>query len=293
MAVETDTARAPEGLVARVQELTEALEQIADPFARSIAEDLVGAIVDLYGEGLARIGSALRAGGEAGASIRDELVEDGVVASLLLIHGLHPVPLEERVVAALDTVRPYMESHGGNIEILAIEDGVAHLRLEGSCSGCPASRATLELAIEQALTEAAPDLMGLEVEGVVEEKTPEMPGFQLPMVEHNPEPVATGWQRLPAGVNGAPVGSLYPVSFGGTLLVVANVGGSLLAYRDECASCKGELHNGQLKGGVLHCAGCGHRFYLPGAGRSLDGDELQLQPVPLLADESGHRVALG
>jgi Fe-S cluster biogenesis protein NfuA len=294
MAIEMEPARAPEDLVARVEELTTALEQVADPFARGIAEDLVAAIVELYGEGLERIGAALGEGGEVGAQIRDRLVEDGVVASLLLIHGLHPVSLADRVLEALDTVRPYMESHGGNVEIVGIENGVAHLRLQGSCSGCPASQATLELAIEQALMESAPDLLGLEVEGVVEEKRhDEVPGFALPMVQHDPEPSATGWQHLPAGVEGAPSGSLYPVSFGATMLVVANVGGSLLAYRDECAACSQPLHTGELRGGVLHCADCGHRFYLPGAGRSLDGDKLQLQPLPLLPDEAGgHKVAV-
>jgi Fe-S cluster biogenesis protein NfuA len=78
----------------------------------------------------------------------------------MLIHGLYPVSLETRVQAALDSVRPYMDSHGGNVELLAIEDGIARLRLEGSCSGCAASQSTMELAIERALEETAPDLLG-------------------------------------------------------------------------------------------------------------------------------------
>ena len=73
---------------------------------------------------------------------------------------------------ALDSVRPYMESHGGNVELLGIEDGVARLRLEGSCDGCPASASTMELAIEQALQEAAPDLEGIDVEGVPRRRRP-------------------------------------------------------------------------------------------------------------------------
>ena len=98
--------------------------------------------------------------------MRERLVDDGVVASLLLIHGLYPVDLETRVLEALDSVRPYMESHGGDVELLGVEDGVARMRLVGHCEGCPASEATLELAIKKALEETAPDLEGLEVEGV-------------------------------------------------------------------------------------------------------------------------------
>ena len=98
------------------------------------------------------------------------------MGSMLLIHDLYPVPLEERVAEALESVRPYMESHGGDVELLGIEDGVARLRLEGSCRGCAASSATLELAIKQALMEAAPDLLGMDVEGVEERAHPRPAG---------------------------------------------------------------------------------------------------------------------
>ena len=108
-------------------------------------------------------------GGRRGRALRTRLAEDGVVSSLLMIHGLHPVPLETRVSAALDRVRPYMESHGGGVEVLSLEDDVLRLRLHGSCDGCPASASTLELAIKQELEEAAPDLLGIEVEGLVEQ----------------------------------------------------------------------------------------------------------------------------
>jgi Fe-S cluster biogenesis protein NfuA len=156
----------PEALVQRVQELTERLEEIADPGAREAAEGLVAAVMDLYGEGLERILQALDDAGPPAAELRGRIVEDGVVGSLLLIHGLYPVDLETRVQEALDGVRPYMHSHGGDVELLGLEQGVARLRLEGSCQGCPASSATLEQAIRQALEEAAPDLQGLEVEGI-------------------------------------------------------------------------------------------------------------------------------
>ena len=168
-----------EALVGRVEELTAQLEAIGDPFARSCAEELVGALMGLYGEGLERIFEAIAE--EGSEALRDRLTEDGVVASLMLIHGLYPVALETRVQEALDSVRPYMESHGGNVELLGIEDGVARLRLEGSCNGCPASASTMELAIEQALQEAAPDLAGIDVEGVQAPPEPALGAFELPM----------------------------------------------------------------------------------------------------------------
>ncbi|MEO7477567.1 MAG: NifU family protein [Gemmatimonadales bacterium] len=161
-------APGPDGLVERVQALTAELDAIGDPAARRSAHELIGAILELYGEGLERIFQALADPQAMGPAIREQLTGDGVVASLMLIHGLYPVGLETRVTEALDKVRPYMASHGGNVELLGLEGGVARLRLQGTCNGCSASAATLELAIKRALDEAAPDLLGIEVEGVTE-----------------------------------------------------------------------------------------------------------------------------
>jgi Fe-S cluster biogenesis protein NfuA len=158
----------PGELLDRLQQLTDAVDELADERARQLAQELLSTVIAIYGDGLERIVAAIGRSREAGAAIMDELTQDGAVASLLLIHDLYPVTLEERVVEALDTVRPYMESHGGNVALLGIEDGVARLALEGSCNGCSASRATLELAITHALDEHCPDLAGLEVSGVTE-----------------------------------------------------------------------------------------------------------------------------
>ena len=269
----------PEALVARVEELTAQLEQIADPFARACAEELAGALMGLYGEGLERIFGAIAEEGSDG--LRERLTEDGVVASLMLIHDLYPVSLEERVQEGLDSVRPYMESHGGNVELLGIEDGIARLRLEGSCHGCAASASTLELAVEQALQSTAPDLEGIDVEGVVE---PAVGAFELPMAGGG-APVS-GWRALD-GFTPPPPGALTTASS----LVIANVAGDLLAYRNRCAGCGGALEDGDLSGGVLVCPGCRREFDLPRAGRS-DEEGLQLSPVPLLRDGDTVRVAV-
>ena len=112
------------------------------------------------------------------------LAGDELVAHLLLLHGLHPVPLEQRVRGALDEVRPYLESHGGNVELLGIDDGVVRLRMEGSCSGCPSSAMTLKLAIEDAIQKAAPD-----VQDVVAEDEPRPALIQLEVYDACPAPL--------------------------------------------------------------------------------------------------------
>lgn len=179
-------AQAPEELVERVQELLGSLDEIADPFAQQRVQELIGAVLELYGAGLDRILGVVADAGEAGLPIRDALLDDGIVASLLLIHGLYPVPLEERVTQALDSVRPFLASHGGNVELISVQEGVARLQLQGSCNGCPSSAATLEHALREAIDAAAPDLLGLEVEGAVgleDSKDDKASGLSLPMVQ--------------------------------------------------------------------------------------------------------------
>ena len=78
---------------------------------------------------------------------------------------------------ALESVRPYLGSHGGDVEILAIDgdEGVVALRMLGSCDGCASSSVTLELAVQRAIEEAAPEITRIDVVGG-EAPTPRRPG---------------------------------------------------------------------------------------------------------------------
>ena len=78
----------------------------------------------------------------------------------------------------------------------------------------------------------------------------------------------------------------------GVALVVANVEGTLLAYRDRCAGCGAALGGGELVGATLACPACARGYVLTRAGRDADDGALQLEPVPLLRDDAGTRVAL-
>jgi Fe-S cluster biogenesis protein NfuA/nitrite reductase/ring-hydroxylating ferredoxin subunit len=286
------TADESGALFERVQELQALLDGCEQSTARDLAEELMSTVLQLYGSGLERIIGGVLASGPDGARIASKLAEDPLVATLLLIHDLHPISLEERVQGALESVRPYMDSHGGNVELLSLDGGVARIRLQGSCSDCSASSVTLELAIKQALEDAAPDLEGLEVEGVA----PQMPGLALPMASGGngaelPVVMAPAWFEVDPG--GEPAsGSLAAVTVAGSELVIANVEGTLLAYRDACAECGSALHEGVLAEGALRCPRCERSYFLPRAGRSMDDDRLQLEPVPLLREQGRVKVAL-
>jgi Fe-S cluster biogenesis protein NfuA len=165
----------------QIEELVQEIQSAADPAFRDRAIKLVELLLEIHGAGLDRIMELVAETGRAGEALIDDFAREPLVASLLLLHGLHPRDLDERVRQALDQVRPYLQSHKGNVELLGIDDGVIHLRLDGSCNGCPSSSLTLKLAIEQALAEFAPDAAGLVVEGVVPPKPPMVVVPLMPM----------------------------------------------------------------------------------------------------------------
>jgi Fe-S cluster biogenesis protein NfuA len=151
--------------VGRIETLIGQIETFPDPAVRDSAVELVQTIMDLHGAGIERMLDLTWEKGEAGREIIDEFASDDLLRSLLLLHGLHPLDIETRVTQALDKVRPYLNSHKGNVELLGVDDGLVRLRLQGSCNGCASSAMTLKLAIEEAIHEYAPDLAGMEVEG--------------------------------------------------------------------------------------------------------------------------------
>ncbi len=147
----------------RIEALLDAARASPDRLAYERAEELVRLLTDLYGAGLSRVVETV---GEHAPTVVERLVADELVASLLMVHGLHPDDLAERVAKALDSVRPLLATHGGDVELLDIDEDAAavYLRLLGSCDGCPSSASTLQHAVEEAIVTAAPEIAVIDVE---------------------------------------------------------------------------------------------------------------------------------
>ena len=280
---------------ARVEELLAALRSGTARDAGPAAEELVRLLVGLYGDGLGHIVAVLREQGEPGVVMLHKLAEDPLVESLLLLHDLHPLDVDARIQLALDRVRPYLGSHAGGVQYLGVADGVARLRLEGSCNGCPSSTATVQLAIEGAVQDAAPEVTDVVVEGMT---APPPPGPQLLQIGRrpgadtnaiNPERDAN-WVTLPS--IGPPSARPVSVTAGDLAVIVCSVRGTLYAYRDGCAACGSSLADGALEREQLSCPGCAARYNVRLAGRGLDDPALHLEPLPLLTDSVGVRVAV-
>jgi Fe-S cluster biogenesis protein NfuA len=167
------TANEFQGRLQRLDALLQEAEHVADPAARERFREIVQAILDLHGAGLERLLEHVAEAGEPSREILDTCAHDEVVSGMLLLHGLHPLGVEERVRQALDAVRPALRSHGGNVELLEVRDGVVRLRLEGSCHHCPSSAVTMQQTVEEAIYGKAPEVTAVEVEGLIEESLQE------------------------------------------------------------------------------------------------------------------------
>jgi Fe-S cluster biogenesis protein NfuA len=154
--------------VGRIETLIHGVERFADPAAQAHTRELVKAILDLHAVGLETVLGRLAEAGEPGRALLEALAHDDLVGSLLLLHGLHPLDTETRVRQALDQARPALRAHGGEVDLLAVVDGVVRLRLRGSCHGCPSSGQTLKQTIEEAVYDRAPEVTAVEVEGLTE-----------------------------------------------------------------------------------------------------------------------------
>jgi Fe-S cluster biogenesis protein NfuA len=273
--------------------------------ARERAEELVRLVADLYGAGLERLLDLLYDQGALTDDALDAIAGDELVAGLLLVHGLHPYDVVTRIERALAGVRPYLGSHGGDVELLEVSaDGVARLRMLGSCDGCPSSSVTLKLAVEGAIEAAAPEITAIEVE---EPAARPAGGAVIPVSAlfsrltdtAGPAGAGASWVAV-AELDRLAAGAVVHLPDAVVPLVGCRIGVDRYAFRDGCARCGRSLAGAVLArraGGaagdaVLRCPSCRAHYDVRRAGACLDDDALHLSPLPLLADGDAVLVAV-
>jgi Fe-S cluster biogenesis protein NfuA/nitrite reductase/ring-hydroxylating ferredoxin subunit len=280
----------------RIETLLEA-STTAGAVQRQRAEELVGLVTDLYGNGLERILHILDSLGRLDDDALAALVGDDLVSGLLLVHGLHPYPVEQRIEAALTRVRPYLGSHGGNVELVDVDElGVVTLRLLGSCDGCPSSAVTLQLAVEGAVEDAAPEITGIEV---VTPTSPQTAGLisvdSLRSRLGETPPGDVEWTTLPGLAQMVP-GEVAGFSVGNVDVFACAVDGGRFVYRDVCPRCGGSLagtaiseSDGQI---AVRCPTCHIGYDVRRAGANIAGGPEHLDPLPALESGGEWRVAV-
>jgi Fe-S cluster biogenesis protein NfuA/nitrite reductase/ring-hydroxylating ferredoxin subunit len=283
-----------------IEALVNRIENVADPALKATAKELVQSLMELHGAGIERMLEIVHQDSTSGPSIIEALVRDDHVRSLLLIYGLHPDSLETRVMQALEKTRPYLRSHGGNVNLVGVDDsGAVTLRLEGNCHGCPSSSATLKLAVEEAIYEAAPDVTAILVQGDIQEVPATTLGF-VPLSqltgnangrESKTDYDQVGWEEV-FGLDAIASGTLRREEVGGRDILFCRLEETLYAYNNSCPGCGQPLGSARLQGTVLACPICSQHYDVVRAGRGVDLDTIHLEPVPLLSENGRVRVAL-
>jgi Fe-S cluster biogenesis protein NfuA/nitrite reductase/ring-hydroxylating ferredoxin subunit len=215
--------------------------------------------------------------------LAETFTRDDLVASLLLVHGLHPHDVERRVADALDSVRPYLGSHGGDVHLIEVDGDVVRLRFAGSCKSCPSSAVTLELAVEDAVRAAAPEISSIEVVAAEKETSAGViPAESLLNRVHANGHRPAAWQPVPELAELAP-GEIGGFLVAGTTALACRIGENIYAYRDRCPACTGSLAGAVLTDTVLRCPRCDAAFDVVHAGSGVNGDSTtHLEPIPVL-----------
>jgi Fe-S cluster biogenesis protein NfuA/nitrite reductase/ring-hydroxylating ferredoxin subunit len=278
----------------------------AGPVARERAEELVRLVVELYGAGLERVMELAYENGALSDELLDALANDQLVSSLLLVHGLHPYGVEERVERALDDVRPYLGSHGGDVRLLEVtDDGVVRLEMLGSCDGCASSSVTLELAVDGAIRAAAPEIVTIEVDSGEAPKAGASGGGTVIAIDQltsriraNEAQGEVSWKAA-ATLDQLAVGGLHRTTVAGLDVLLCRLQSGVYAYRDACAGCGATFEGAGLQrapsapgSAVLTCRTCGAHYDIRRAGADIDDPARHLEPVPLLERDGVVEVAL-
>lgn len=126
--------------------------------ARTDAEELVRIVSSLYGECLRTLVTALREDlGDRADALLERCCEEPVVASLLVTHGLHPVPLEVRVKRAIEALKPALDARSAGAQLLSVDEDTVSVRIDGG--------ADVVSLVEQAVYAAAPEVLDVRCAG--------------------------------------------------------------------------------------------------------------------------------
>lgn len=268
-----------EELASRVDAAVAALDNL-DSDARTVAEELQAAVEAVHREGLVTIVRRMREH-DGAREVLFELAEDPTVHMLLSLHGIiRPDPVTH-ANQVLETVRPQLHSHGGDVALVRVEEGTAFVRLEGACNGCSMSSVTLRNLVEDALVQGVPAITAVEV--VKDQPSPTLIPVESLRIGHNP--AAEGWVKI-GPVADVPAGDLSTVTVDGVGVLVVNIDNRLSAYRNECAHEALPLDEAVLdvSNGTLTCPWHGFCFDAS-SGECLSAPGAQLEQFPLRIDD--------
>ena len=264
-----------EELAQSVDQAMEEARKLQEP-DRAVAKRLKEAVEALNKHILVKIVRHLKSD-ERGKELLFELVDDHAVRAAFMMHGIIKPDLTMRASQVLELVKPYMQSHGGDVELVKVENNTAYIRLHGSCNGCSLSSVTLRNGVEEALKEHVPEITDIEV--VPNEPGPAfIPLHEVNLLED------TGWIQGPALGDLSSAKPFRLVADGHDVLIV-QLEEKIYAYKNACPHMGQPLDGGMIDEEVLTCPWHGFKFDLS-SGECITVPQAQLEPYPLRVDDN-------
>lgn len=270
----SDTAASPslETLAANVQRTLDDVRGMPiDQRTRALA--LKDALEAFHKAGLSTIVRTLKQDPH-GKELLFALVDDPGVYALLALHGIVKADVRTRVARVVENLRPYTQSHGGNVTLVDVTADTVYVRLAGACNGCSMSSVTLRNGIEEALKEQVPEITRIEV-------VPNEPDSTPALVSLSRAPRGDGWVDGPALDD---VQDARPFRFevsDGRSIVILRFGDSISAWWNACAHMGLPIDGGMVdvEARTITCPWHGFRYDCA-SGECLTAPQAQLEGVP-------------
>ncbi len=247
-----------------------ALEGLAegwDETIRSAAQARAEAVDALNAEAFRRLIRSLKGVPGFGGALR-AAAADEVVYAVLRRHGILRASLNERLEAALASVRPMLRSHGGDAEIALVAPPRVDVRFTGACDGCPASQLTFYAGVKKAIQEQVPE--------ITEIRQAKGAGAGAGHTSSPFAAYADGWiAALPLA--DLPDGGTRFAEVSGQPVILSRFGATVTCFADSCAHMGLPMDMGLVADGILTCPHHGFRYALE-SGECLTAPEVQLAP---------------
>ncbi|MCU0706830.1 MAG: NifU family protein [Pirellula sp.] len=239
---------------------------------RTKAMSLKSAIEEFHKIGLTRIVRTLK-NDPRGKELLFELIDHPEVYALFSMHGLIRADLRTQVRRVIEMVRPYMQSHGGDVAFVDLRERTVLVRLIGNCSGCSMSQVTLKNTVEESLKQHVPEIEAVEV---VEDAPVKL--VQLNSLRDTEQ---SGWIQGPM-LDELPDDRPYAFTHEDVDILILRSSQGLRAYRNACAHQGLPLDGGLVdsEAGTITCPWHGFCFDTE-SGECLTAPQCQLEAFPL------------